>query len=98
MKREIRIMPRGDESTPIVRLGDVGAWSVVRHADFPSAAPFVVTRKNWNGFALKDDEAVLAMATKLWDEARARLNLRPAPFPVTRKDFLDKARKELAKR
>jgi hypothetical protein len=32
---------------PIVRLGDVGNWSVVRRADMAQAMPFVISRKDW---------------------------------------------------
>jgi hypothetical protein len=33
---------------PLVRLGDVGRWSMVRRADIPGAAPFVISRKEWD--------------------------------------------------
>lgn len=60
MKREIRILPRisgsKDDSIPIVRLGDVGVWSMVRRADFATAAPFVISRKTWDKCALKADQ------------------------------------------
>lgn len=35
---------------PIVKLGDVGKWSVVRRADLPQAMPFVVSRKDWDKY------------------------------------------------
>ena len=36
------------EPQPLVRLGDVGKWSMVRRADFPQACPFVISRKDWD--------------------------------------------------
>ena len=36
----------------ILRLGDVGRWSMVRVADAPHAVPFVMTRKEWDKLPL----------------------------------------------
>jgi hypothetical protein len=47
--RDIRLLSdRFIDDRPIVRLGDVGAWSMVRHADYTSAAPFVISRRTWD--------------------------------------------------
>lgn len=58
MNREIRLQPHSLEPSglrPLVRLGDVGNWSVVRRADFPSAAPFVISRKEWDKLPIRED-------------------------------------------
>lgn len=61
MKREVRIRLLPDcfvggkwthLEQPLVRLGDVGVWSMVRRADFPTACPFVISRKQWDKLAL----------------------------------------------
>lgn len=46
--REVRLVDRGHICIPSVRLGDVGRWSMVRRADSPTAAPFVISRKDWD--------------------------------------------------
>lgn len=50
--REVRIRTvsaLGPELAKLRRivLVDSDAWVMVRNADFPSAAPFVITRKEW---------------------------------------------------
>jgi len=63
-KREVRLQPRPDKFVggkwsyimrPIVRLGSVGVWSMVRHADHPSALPFVVSNRDWAKFEVQID-------------------------------------------
>lgn len=41
---------------PIVRLGEVGKWSVVRHAMFPQACPFVLSTKEWNKLPIGSEQ------------------------------------------
>lgn len=36
---------------PLIRLGEVGRWSMVRHADYPSGCPFVISTKEWDKLA-----------------------------------------------
>jgi hypothetical protein len=36
------------EPQPIVKMGDVGKWAMVRRADYPQACPFVISLKEWN--------------------------------------------------
>lgn len=43
-------------SQPVVRLGDVGKWTMVRHADYPSALPFVISRKDWDKLPAEQPE------------------------------------------
>lgn len=38
---------------PVVLLGDVGKWSMVRRADSPQAMPFVISRKERDRLALR---------------------------------------------
>lgn len=61
MKREVRIQPNsytgGGETRPLVKLGDVGAWSMVRRADMPTAAPFVISRKDWDKLPVQEEES-----------------------------------------
>jgi hypothetical protein len=61
--REVRIrhIPRRfngvaweTELQPLIRLGDVGRWSMVRRADFPKAAPFVISRKDWDKLEVEE--------------------------------------------
>lgn len=56
MTREVRIRQRHDfydgkkwhfEFQPVVEV-DSKAWVMVRRADSPNAAPFVITRKEWD--------------------------------------------------
>lgn len=41
---------------PVVLLGDVGKWSVVRRADSPQAMPFIVSRKEWDRLPVKGEQ------------------------------------------
>lgn len=57
--REIRMQPfesvyRGENDRPLVRLGDVGVWSMVRRADMPSAMPFVISRREWDRLPIQE--------------------------------------------
>lgn len=61
-KREVRIrqLPNRFDgkhwlTTPqrVVWLGDVGRWSVVRAADYRNAAPFVMSRKDWDALPVE---------------------------------------------
>ena len=63
MTREVRIrqLPQHFDGKkwhtkpqPIVRLGDVGRWSMVRRADSRNAAPFVITRKEWDALPTEE--------------------------------------------
>lgn len=65
MRREVRIrqVPDGFHNgklamrpQPLVRLGEVGKWSMVRHAEFPQAAPFVLSTKEWEKLPIGSDE------------------------------------------
>lgn len=38
----------------IVRLGDVGRWSMCRVWDAPQAMPFVMSRKDWDKLPISD--------------------------------------------
>jgi hypothetical protein len=58
----IRLLPKHFDGNdwhyteqPIVRLGDVGRWSMVRRADFRSSAPFVISRKEWDTLPLAEE-------------------------------------------
>ena len=62
-KREIRLDEIPDrfdgrrwvmKTRPIVKIGDVGVWSMVRRADFPGAMPFVISRKKWDNLPAKE--------------------------------------------
>jgi hypothetical protein len=53
-KVEIRVR---DGTQPLVRMGDVGLWSMVRRADVKGAAPFVISRKDWEKLPLLDEKA-----------------------------------------
>lgn len=44
-KVEIRVR---DGTQPLIRMGDIGVWSMVRRADVVGAAPFVISRKDWD--------------------------------------------------
>ncbi len=63
-KREVRILLRpasfdGKEwahrEQPIVKLGEVGKWSMVRNAEHPQAAPFVISNKDWDRLPTQQD-------------------------------------------
>jgi hypothetical protein len=57
MKREVRVRQLPErfdgkrwhmKPQEIVRLGDVGKWTMARVADHPQAVPFVLSRKEWD--------------------------------------------------
>ena len=73
MTRDVRIRQIPDrfdgrkwhtKPQPVVRLGDVGKWSMVRHADHPCALPFVISRKDWDKLPAKAIEAQRAETVK----------------------------------
>lgn len=62
-KREVRVqqIPKRfaagtweTEGRPLVRMGDVGVWTMVRRADFRNAMPFVISRKDWDKLPLQE--------------------------------------------
>lgn len=44
------------EPQPIVRLGTVGAWSMVRRTERPHAVPFVISNKEWDKLEVQAPE------------------------------------------
>lgn len=78
VKREVRVrqLPKSfdgkvwhTEPQEIVRLGDVGAWSMCRVAGYRDSAPFVMSRKEWDKLPLS------AQVTKPLPDSTARLIL-----------------------
>lgn len=53
-QREVRILKRVGLVIPVVRLGIVGNWSMVRNANYRDAMPFVVSNKDWDRAALEE--------------------------------------------
>jgi hypothetical protein len=59
--REVRIFYRGSIEVPVVQMGEVGKWSMVRHANYPHAMPFVISTLDWNRLKAR---AALAQKTQ----------------------------------
>lgn len=43
-----RLRRNAEIEQPLIRLGDVEGWSVVKRADVRGAIPFLIARKEWD--------------------------------------------------
>jgi hypothetical protein len=80
MKRQIRIREIPDRfdgkkwhtrPQALVRLGDVGKWSMVRPVEYPGACPTVISRKDWDKMSVCLDPTKIAGFTTLEESALA---------------------------